>query len=61
MAGKPTAWLTVSAETIVQAALGRFRDWCAGNGFAVSGEARSELTGAGGNQEFFFHLKPQVS
>lgn len=51
----------VRDPAIVQAALGRFRDWCAGNGFAVSGEARSELTGAGGNQEFFFHLKPQVS
>lgn len=51
----------VRDPAIVQAALGRFRDWCPGNGFAVSGEARSELTGAGGNQEFFFHLKPQVS
>jgi 23S rRNA (cytidine1920-2'-O)/16S rRNA (cytidine1409-2'-O)-methyltransferase len=43
---------------VVEAALHNFRDWCATNGFAVMGQAKSELTGAEGNQEFFFHLKP---
>ncbi len=42
---------------VVEAALRKFRDWCAGNGFVVAGQAPSELTGAEGNQEFFFHLK----
>ena len=45
---------------VVEAALRKFRDWCASNGFLVAGQARSELTGAEGNQEFFFHLNPQV-
>ena len=40
----------------IVAALQRFRDWSAANGYAVAGEAASELTGAGGNQEYFFHL-----
>lgn len=48
----------VRDSEVLEAALRKFRDWCAGNGFVVAGEARSELTGAGGNQEFFFHLKP---
>lgn len=39
-----------------EGALQRFRDWSAANGYAVTGEAASELTGATGNQEFFFHL-----
>ncbi len=43
---------------VVEAALRKFRDWCASNGFSVAGQARSELTGAEGNQEFFFHLNP---
>ena len=43
---------------IVEAALQRFRTWCAGNGYRVAGEAASELRGAEGNQEFFFHLAP---
>jgi 23S rRNA (cytidine1920-2'-O)/16S rRNA (cytidine1409-2'-O)-methyltransferase len=45
---------------VVEAALRKFRDWCASNGFSVAGQAKSELTGAEGNQEFFFHLKPQL-
>jgi 23S rRNA (cytidine1920-2'-O)/16S rRNA (cytidine1409-2'-O)-methyltransferase len=43
----------------IEAALQRFRTWCGGNGYRVEGEAASELTGAEGNQEFFFHLAPQ--
>jgi 23S rRNA (cytidine1920-2'-O)/16S rRNA (cytidine1409-2'-O)-methyltransferase len=43
---------------VVEAALQRFRTWCGGNGYQVAGEAASEITGAEGNQEFFFHLWP---
>ncbi|HKC82937.1 MAG TPA: SAM-dependent methyltransferase, partial [bacterium] len=42
----------------VETALQRFRTWCAANGYQVTGEAASELAGAEGNREFFFHLKP---
>ena len=41
---------------VIESALQRFRDWSRGNGYAVTAEAASELTGATGNQEFFFHL-----
>ncbi len=44
---------------VVEAALERFRQWCAGNGYAVLAEAASELTGADGNQEIFLRLLPQ--
>jgi 23S rRNA (cytidine1920-2'-O)/16S rRNA (cytidine1409-2'-O)-methyltransferase len=43
---------------VVDAAIQRFRTWCGGNGYQVAGEAPSEITGAEGNQEFFFHLRP---
>ena len=43
---------------VIEAALQRFRTWCGGNGYEVAGEAPSHLTGAEGNQEFFFHLRP---
>jgi 23S rRNA (cytidine1920-2'-O)/16S rRNA (cytidine1409-2'-O)-methyltransferase len=42
----------------VASAMARFREWCVGNGYDVAGEAPSEITGAEGNQEFFFHLRP---
>jgi 23S rRNA (cytidine1920-2'-O)/16S rRNA (cytidine1409-2'-O)-methyltransferase len=42
----------------VEAALGRFRGWCAGNGFAVLAEAPSALPGADGNRELLLHLAP---
>ena len=42
----------------VEAALARFRAWCAGNGYRVAGEARSEVAGAEGNREIFVHLEP---
>jgi len=44
---------------VVEAALGRFREWCSGNGYAVLAEAPSEVSGAGGNQEIFLRLLPQ--
>lgn len=43
---------------VIKDALGRFRTWCSGHGYGVAGEAASELTGAEGNQEYFFHLAP---
>jgi 23S rRNA (cytidine1920-2'-O)/16S rRNA (cytidine1409-2'-O)-methyltransferase len=43
----------------IGSAMQRFRDWCDGNGYGVAGEAASEVTGAAGNQEFFFHLVPR--
>jgi 23S rRNA (cytidine1920-2'-O)/16S rRNA (cytidine1409-2'-O)-methyltransferase len=44
---------------VIEGALGRFRTWCGGHGYLVAGEAASELRGAEGNQEYFFHLAPQ--
>lgn len=44
---------------VVESALRSFRVWCEGHGFAVAGQVRSEVTGAEGNQEFFFHLLPK--
>jgi 23S rRNA (cytidine1920-2'-O)/16S rRNA (cytidine1409-2'-O)-methyltransferase len=46
----------VRNASAVEAALARFRDWCAANGFDVVAEAPSEVTGAEGNREFFLHL-----
>jgi 23S rRNA (cytidine1920-2'-O)/16S rRNA (cytidine1409-2'-O)-methyltransferase len=43
----------------VDAALQRFREWCAGNGYAVRAEAPSALPGAEGNREIFVYLLPQ--
>jgi 23S rRNA (cytidine1920-2'-O)/16S rRNA (cytidine1409-2'-O)-methyltransferase len=42
----------------IEAALARFRDWCASNGYQVKAEAPSEVTGAEGNREIFVHLEP---
>lgn len=42
----------------IEAALSRFRTWCAGNGYVVVAEAPSELPGAEGNREVFVHLRP---
>ncbi|HXD80084.1 MAG TPA: TlyA family RNA methyltransferase [Candidatus Acidoferrum sp.] len=44
---------------VIEGALGRFKTWCGGHGYVVAGEAASELKGAEGNQEYFFHLAPQ--
>jgi 23S rRNA (cytidine1920-2'-O)/16S rRNA (cytidine1409-2'-O)-methyltransferase len=48
----------VRDEAAVETALSEFRQWCAGNGFAVLGESASELAGADGNREIFIHLEP---
>jgi 23S rRNA (cytidine1920-2'-O)/16S rRNA (cytidine1409-2'-O)-methyltransferase len=48
----------VRSASAVEAALARFREWCAGNGFSVVAEAPSEVAGAEGNREFFVHLTP---
>lgn len=51
----------VRDEATIVAALARFRDWCAANGYHVTSEARSEVAGAEGNREIFLHLGPQQS
>ena len=43
----------------IEAAVLRFRYWCDGNGYMVAGEAASEVAGAEGNREIFFHLQPK--
>ena len=43
----------------VAAALQRFRNWCPPNGYGITGEMPSEITGAEGNQEFLIHLLPK--
>lgn len=43
----------------VEAALERLRKWCAANGYSVTGESPSAVTGAEGNQEIFLHLMPK--
>lgn len=42
----------------VDAALTRFRDWCAAHGYEVRAQAPSEVSGADGNREIFVHLVP---
>ncbi len=39
--------------------IGRFASWCTGNGFHLVDLAASPITGADGNQEFLFWLKPR--
>lgn len=46
----------VRDPVVIEAALQEMREWCPHNGYEVAGEAPSEITGAGGNQEFFLHL-----
>lgn len=40
----------------VEAAVARFRQWCAGHGFEVRSQTWSTVTGADGNRELFIHL-----
>jgi len=49
----------VRSEPAVAAALARFREWCAGNGYAVLGETPSQVAGSEGNREIFMHLAPR--
>jgi len=48
----------VKDQAAIDAALGRFRSWCAGNGYDIRAEAPSELAGADGNREIFLDLVP---
>lgn len=47
----------VRNDSVVQSALARFREWCTAHRYAVIAEAPSEVAGAEGNREFFFHLR----
>jgi len=48
----------VRDQSAIGAALDRFRDWCAANGFQVIDQVPSEVAGAEGNREVFVHLGP---
>jgi 23S rRNA (cytidine1920-2'-O)/16S rRNA (cytidine1409-2'-O)-methyltransferase len=48
----------VRDQAVIEAAVERFRSWCAGNRYVVGGQAPSELAGADGNHEIFFDLRP---
>jgi len=43
----------------IEAATLKFRAWCESNGYTVAAEAASEVAGAEGNREIFFHLLPK--
>lgn len=47
----------VSDPFAVERALAMFREFCAGVGLDVAGEAPSSIAGADGNQEFLLHLR----
>ena len=49
----------VRDPVVIEAALQRFRTWCDENGYTLAGEAASEVAGAEGNREIFFHLVPK--
>ena len=51
----------VRDQSAIDAALARFRAWCAANGFVVIDQAPSEVAGAEGNREVFVHLRPVSS
>ena len=40
--------------------IGRFVAWCVSNGFRIADLVASPITGADGNQEFLFWLRPKV-
>jgi 23S rRNA (cytidine1920-2'-O)/16S rRNA (cytidine1409-2'-O)-methyltransferase len=48
----------VRDESAIAGALARFREWAAAGGYAIRGEAPSEVAGAEGNREIFVHLEP---
>lgn len=47
----------VRDEAVIEAALRRFRDWCAAAEVGIAGEAPSALPGAEGNREHFLWLR----
>ena len=51
----------VRDQQAIDAALERFRVWCAANGYVDVAEAPSEVAGAEGNREVFVHLRPRQS
>ena len=48
----------VRDQSTIDAALNRFRAWCAANGYQVIDQAASEVAGTEGNREVFLHLRP---
>ena len=51
----------VRNQEAIDAALQRFRSWCAAHGYLVVADAPSEVAGAEGNREIFVHMKPTAS
>ena len=51
----------VRDQSAIDAALDRFRAWCAANGYQVIDQAPSEVAGAEGNREVFVHLEPATA
>jgi 23S rRNA (cytidine1920-2'-O)/16S rRNA (cytidine1409-2'-O)-methyltransferase len=49
----------VRDKAAIESSQVRFREWCTANRYEVRAEAPSEVTGAEGNQEIFFHLIPR--
>ena len=49
----------VRDQAAVERALTTFREWSVAVGYLVAGEAPSEVAGAEGNREIFFHLRPE--
>ncbi|HVH63519.1 MAG TPA: TlyA family RNA methyltransferase [Candidatus Dormibacteraeota bacterium] len=49
----------VRDQSAIDAAVDRFRDWCVSNGYSAVAQAPSQVTGAEGNREIFFHLVPR--
>ena len=49
----------VRDANVIEAAVVRFRTWCDAHGYTVVAEAASEVAGAEGNREIFFHLLPK--
>jgi 23S rRNA (cytidine1920-2'-O)/16S rRNA (cytidine1409-2'-O)-methyltransferase len=50
----------VRDAAVIEAALSRFREWCASNGYVVTDTAPSEVAGTEGNREIFVHLQPRL-
>ena len=48
----------VRDKAVIEVAVESMRAWCAGHGYAVRGEAPSEVAGADGNREIFLYLVP---
>jgi len=51
----------VRNASVIETAVVKFRSWCATNGYMVTGTVASEVAGAEGNREIFFHLIPLIA